>query len=188
MPRLLAAVFVIGVAFVPGALADGGSVVRDPVGDVKGGKGPDIVTASATEHAGRISFRVEFSKAPPLADSPTFSDQLAIVIWTTQRIGKKEPKALLVMTAINRRWYVELFSSADGLVPLRPAVFAKKSVTVSVPVRKLGLPKLIRFSVMATRTPTDDEDAGDVFSPSDIPAGGTQDLAPNKGASTPLGL
>jgi hypothetical protein len=167
---------VAGAVFVPPALSDGAVVVRDARGDVKGGPGPDIVAASAREHAGRISFHAVFTTSPPLIVSTKqgFTDMLLVSIWTSDRVTRR-PDYWLGVHAVDLERVVLVNAQTRKMISLRPAVVSRRSVTLTVAEYKIGNPSVIRFSVAAGRE-------------TNAESGGGGDLAPDHGASMPFAL
>ncbi len=147
------AVVLGGLVVVPIAASDSSLSYRDPAGDVKGGPGPDIRSVSALDRAGRISFRIGFVKAPPLAVSTKqgFTDMLLVTIWTTGKIGSKQPHYWLGVHGADLTHVALVNAVKKSTVLLGPAVVSGKSVTLSLDSRRIGNPKTIRFSVVAGR-------------------------------------
>lgn len=140
---------------VPSAFSDSSVWIRDPAGDVRPREpdaapfvaGSDIRFVRATERSGQLSFRVVFGQMPPLASSEReqYVEWLSIAIWTN---GKASGYAShFIELDANRQAVLRTSTSTR----LRPASFSRKTVTVSLPTRLLGNPRVIRFSVTATR-------------------------------------
>jgi hypothetical protein len=51
--------------------ATGPATFRDPVGDVAGGDGPDIVSVTVADTSADVTFAIRFAEAPPLRTSPS---------------------------------------------------------------------------------------------------------------------
>ncbi len=163
---------VAALVAVPAAVSDSSIWYRDAAGDVKGGPGPDIRFVRGTDRAGRISFRVVFAKAPPLAVSTKqgFTDMLIVTIWTTGKTGAKQPHYWLGVHGADLTRVSLVNALTKGSARLGPAVVRDKTVVLSLDARRIGDPRVMRFSVAAGR----EMNKG---------AGGGGDLAPDKGTS-----
>lgn len=170
--RFALAVLAAGLAIVPTALADSSVWYRDPRGDVKGGPGPDVTFVRATDRAGRISFRVVFTKAPPLSASAEqgFTDMLIVMIWTTARIRANQPNYWLVVHGADLGRVTLVNGLTKRKVRLGPAAVSKKTVILSLDADRIGDPRTVRFSVGAGREMNEG-------------TGGGGDSAPDRGTS-----
>jgi hypothetical protein len=166
------AVLAAGLVVAPTAVSDSSVSYRDAGGDVKGGAGPDIRFVGATDRAGRISFRIAFAKAPPLAVSAKqrFTDMLIVTIWTTRKTGARQPHYWLGVHAADLTHVSLVNALTKRMVRVGPAAVSGKTVTLSFHARRIGDPRFIRFSVGAGRELNDG-------------TGGGGDLAPDKGTS-----
>jgi hypothetical protein len=54
-----------------GHAATGPATFQDPVGDVAGGAGPDIVSVTVANTSADVTFGIRFAEAPPLRTSPS---------------------------------------------------------------------------------------------------------------------
>ena len=153
---------------------------RDPVGDVKGGAGPDLVAVTLSNTASTLTFRVRFAHAPPLrvSQQEKWVDMLLIGIdvpplgpppvtaggeWPGMNfaLGTHGPSAtgLLVRPG-----------SMHGAPPVRfKIVRSGATLSFSIPRRPLGGARTLAFSVAAAR---------EGESPS---TGGGFDVAPGRG-------
>ncbi len=166
--RLFGFALVLAAAVVSGAAASGTVRHRDAVGDVKGGSGPDITAVTALEQAGRIAFRVEFAKAPPLTFSKPrgYTDMLIIGISTTDKTSPKQANWFLGVHGADLKRVSLVRAGRTGVVRVAPAVVSGRILTLSLDPRRIGNPKAIRFSVAAGR---------------EMQAGGGEDYAPDSG-------
>ena len=157
---------------VPATVSDSSVWYRDGAGDVLGGPGPDIRFVRGTDRAGRISFRVVFAKAPPLAVSKKqgFTDMLIVAIWTSRKAVADRPQYWLGVHGADLRRVSLVNARTRRSVRLGPALVRDKTVTLSVDARRIGDPRVMRFSVAAGR----ERNEG---------AGGGGDLAPDRGTS-----
>jgi hypothetical protein len=152
---LCVAAAVAGLVLVPagvsGGIPDRVVSYHDRVGDVRGGPGPDIATVSGWERDGRVSFRVTFTRTPPLAFSTTqrFTDMLLVSIWTSG--NTKQPRYWLGVHGVDLKRVGLVDAVTRKIAWLGPAVVSGKSVTLSVDARRIGKPRTIRFSVAAGR-------------------------------------
>jgi hypothetical protein len=165
---LLAAALIV----VPVAVSDSSVWYRDAAGDVTGGPGPDIRFVRGTDRAGRISFRVAFAKAPPLAVSAKqgFTDMVIVTVWTTGKTGPREPHYWLGVHGADLKRVSLVNALTKSSVRLGPAVVSRKTVILTFDASRIGDPRAIRFSVAAGREMNEG-------------AGGGGDLAPDNGAS-----
>lgn len=170
--RLGLAVLAAGFVAVPTALSDSSIWYRDGRGDVRGGPGPDITFVRATDRAGRITFRVVFAKAPPLAVSTKqgFTDMLIVTIWTSAKTGARQPHYWLGVHGADLRHVILVNALTKRSVRLPEAVVSHKTVILSLDPHRIGDPRTIRFSVAAGREMSKG-------------TGGGGDLAPDKGTS-----
>lgn len=171
--RWLCPILLLGaLVVVPVAVSDSSVWYRDAAGDVNGGPGPDIRFVRGTDQAGRISFRVAFGKAPPLAVSTKqgFTDMLIVTIWTTEKTGAKQPHYWLGVHGADMAHVSLVNALTRRSVRVQPAVVSGKTVILSLDARRIGDPRVLRFSVAAGREMNEGEGGGD-------------DLAPDKGTS-----
>jgi hypothetical protein len=156
----------------------------DRVGDVKGGKGPDIVSVKVTNTRTTVSFGFRFAQAPPLRFSTRerWVDMLLVGIdvpptgplpfspggeWpgVDFALGTHGPSATGQLVRTPR--------GPDGrsrLVARFPIVTRGSTVSFTVPRRALGNPAWFTFTVAAARE-GEDEAAGRGFDTA--PARGT---------------
>lgn len=156
------------------AAAFAGVSFPDPVGDVKGGAGPDLTSISVSHTSSAVRFRLTFAKAPPLGVSVRqgWVDMLVIGIGVPPRgpradyvvgLHGTERTAMLVRQPATK--------PGPGKVVGRPEVaVAGRTLSLSVSRGKLGDPAWIEFSVAAGRELVDRA------------TGGGGDLAPDNGA------
>jgi hypothetical protein len=150
-------------------LLGGGAVVslgtasfRDPVGDVKGGAGPDLAAISVSHTTKTITFRLRFAKAPPLgANAGKWVDVLLIGIDVPPRGPKSGPHgwtspdyyaglhgtdktAVLLKTPTTQ--------SGQGKVLARPkVVVAGRTLGFTISRSALGDPPWFEFAVAVGR-------------------------------------
>jgi hypothetical protein len=165
-----------------GAVAGAGSGFADPVGDVRGGAGPDLTLVSLSHSASTVTLRVRFAQAPPLRVSVKgrWIDMLLIGIdvpprslsrgahgWTgldyEAGLHGAETTAVVVRAA-------PATPSQPGRVVARPSVrVSGRTLSFSIARRTLGDPVWIEVVVAAGR-----EMSGQA-------GGGGSDEAPNRG-------
>ena len=164
------------------AAALGGVSFPDPVGDVKGGAGPDLVSISVSHTSSAVTFRLRFATAPPLGVSvrERWVDMLLVGIDVPPRGLKRGPYGWLgadyyaglhgmEKTAILVR--APTAKSGQGRVLARTkAVVAGRTLSFSVSRAKLGDPDWFEFVVAAGREMSDQS------------IGGGADEAPARGA------
>ena len=134
----------------------------DPVGDVRGGAGPDVVAVTLSNTASTLTFRVRFASAPPLRLSTRgkWVDMLLIGIdvpplgppptrpggeWRGAdfALGTHGPSktGLLVRLGKNR-----------SARPIRFRIVTRgRTLSFSIPRRALGSPRWFAFNVAAAR-------------------------------------
>lgn len=149
----------------------------DPVGDVKGGAGPDLTSVSVSHTSSAVTFRLSFVKAPPLGVSVRegWVDMLVISIDVPPRRAPRgsvdyfaglhgtEKTAMLVKTSATKL--------GRGKVLTRPKVaVAGRTLSFSVSRSKLGDPAWLEFTVAVGREMSDQA------------TGGGADFAPARGA------
>jgi len=152
----------------------------DSVGDVKGGRGPDIVSATLSNTVSAITFRVRFATAPPLRVSTRekWVDMLLIGI-DVPPIGPSPSKpggewpgadyALGTHGPSRTGQLVRLGKNQSG-PPLRFTLVTRgRTLVFSIPRRALGNPSWFRFSIAAAREGESEA------------AGGGVDVAPGRG-------
>jgi hypothetical protein len=135
----------------------------DPVGDVKGGPGPDITRV--TEYQWEIIiFHVTFAKAPALAHSAVFTDVVSVSIAATHQTTTTH--YILSMSAYDRG-HVVLRRLPDG----KPQVLRSgnpmdsKSVTLVVNLHSLGDPSFVSYRVKASRMMLDGTSGSSDYTP-----------------------
>jgi hypothetical protein len=164
-----------------GAVAGAGAGFADPVGDVKGGAGPDLTLVSVSNTASTVTFRFRFAKAPPLGVSAKarWIDMLVVGIDVPPRSLKRTAEGwrgadYYLGTHGTERTAILIKAPSN---PARPSrVIGHPKVTVKGPTlsftvsrKALGSPTWIEFVAAAGRERTDQ--AG----------GGGGDEAPNRG-------
>jgi hypothetical protein len=170
---LSVAAVVLAVALGAGAAAVSANSFPDPVGDVTGGAGPDLVGVSAAHTASTVTFRFRFAKAPPLGMSvkERWVDMLLIGIDVPPRSLKRgahgwtgldyyaglhgaDRTAVVVKASPTKR-------SQPGKVLARPKVRVSGSIlSFSISRRALGNPDWIEFVVAAGRETSDQANGG----------------------------
>ena len=175
---LLVLALSVGVA---AALAE--TTFVDPVGDVKGGAGPDITSISVSHTPAAVTFRLRFAKAPPLGVSASkrWVDMLIVGIDVPPRGLQRGSYGWTGMD-----YYVGLHGTQNTALLVKPGtaktprstLLARYRVAVkgrtlsfSVSRHKLGNPAWFDFVVAAGREMSDQSAAG-----------GGADEAPARGA------
>lgn len=115
--------------------------------------GPDITQVRQFEW-GVIWFSVTFAKAPSLAHSATFTDEVSVTLTATGTTATKRYR--LTVSASDPRHQVlqRLPNGRPFTLPAlaRLPVFSGKTVTVGVDLHKyVGEPYLVRYRVKAAR-------------------------------------
>lgn len=164
---LLVLALSIGVA---GALA--AASFPDPVGDVKGGAGPDLTSVSVSHTAAAVTFRLRFATAPPLGVSASerWVDMLLIGIDVPPRGLKRgsqgwagadyfvglhgtEKTAVLVKSGTRK-------NPKSTLLARYTVAVNGRTLSFSVRRRKLGNPVWFEFAVAAGRETSDQNATG----------------------------
>lgn len=170
---LLVPLLVCGVAF-------GAHSYSDRIGDVKGGRGPDITSIAVSNTKTAVTFRVRFASAPPLRLSTHdgWVDMLLIGVdvpplgprpsipggpWLGANffLGTHGPSKTGVM--------VRLGQGENRRAASFKIVTVGSTLTFSVPRRALGSPAWFTFTVAAAREMAKEATGGGV------------DVAPNRG-------
>lgn len=140
----------------------------DPVGDVTGGAGPDIVSVAVSEpDSGRISFAVEFANDPPLAvDVATGSTDMLMILLDTGQPATSEQDADYATGVHGANQSQSVSEGAPLSVPrkkpdgtwdygVRMGVVAVavdgQTVTLTIPLDAIGNPDRLRFELGAGR-------------------------------------
>ena len=178
----LKSIFVLlTLALVAGAAAAAAETsFPDPVGDTRGGPGPDITSVSLSRTSSTVTFRVRFAKAPPLGMSvkEQLVDMLVIGVDVPPRGLKRGPQGWM-----GADYYAGLHGTQTTAIvvkssPTKPSqkVVARPNVkvvgrTVSFSISRaaLGRPNWIEFVVAAGREASDQA------------SGGGSDEAPSRG-------
>jgi hypothetical protein len=149
----------------------------DPVGDVKGGPGPDIASVAVSNTKTNVTFRVRFAKAPPLRvnEREGWIDMLLIGVdvpplgprpivpggeWRGANfaMGTHGPSKTGLL--------VRLGKGESRQVARFKIVTSGSTLTFSVPRRALGNPAWFVFTVAAAREMAKEEQGGGVdFAP-----------------------
>ena len=151
----------------PGIAGHVGSCV-DPIGDVQGAAGPDIVRVTQYEW-GVILFRVTFAQAPPLSHSTAYRDDVSVALTA---VGTTTKRYLLTVSATDLKHQVlqRLPNGKRMILPGTGPARSGKTVTLSVDLRPfVGPPSVVRYRVKATRVMLD----GTVASSDYVPNHGT---------------
>ena len=170
---VLAALLVCGVAA-------GAKGFTDRTGDVRGGKGPDIVAIRLSGTATRITFAIRFATAPPLRVSARegWVDMLLIGIDVPPIGSRPIPDgewrganyALGTHGPSKTGLLVKLGTAPEGQreVARFPIVTNGSTLTFSIARRSIGNPAWFRFQVAAARE-------------AERETGGGVDMAPDRG-------
>jgi hypothetical protein len=139
---------------------------EDPLGDVLGGIGPDIVAVAISEpDASRVSFAVELASEPPLGyDAETLStDALSIILaadvdaetadWHLIVHGASLPQAVETGAHLYDATIGEVLEGVVDVAVDGP------TVTLTVERALLGDPSQLAFAVAATTGAPDEEGA-----------------------------
>jgi len=142
----------VGQAGCPGSCAD-------PVGDVKGGPGPDITRVTELQW-GAIVFQVTFAKAPALAHNAAFTDVVSVAIASTHATinhDKVTTDHYILSLSANDLTREVLRRLPDGKPQALRSGWPRggKSVTLVVNLRSLRNPSLVRYRVKASRVMLD---------------------------------
>lgn len=164
-----------------GAAARAGAWFADPVGDVKGGAGPDLTLVSVSHTASTVTFRFRFAEAPPLGSSARkgWVDMLLIGIDVPPRSLKRGTHGwagLDFYAGLHGTDTTAMVVKTSPTAPSQNRMLARPAVTVrgrtlsfSISRTTLGNPAWIEFVAAAGRETSD-------------PAGGAGgDEAPNHG-------
>jgi hypothetical protein len=164
MPRriaLLSALLLLLPAAICGA-AEAAQTYTDPIGDVKGGAGPDVAAVTVSNTASTLTFRVRFASTPPLRLSARekWVDMLLIGIdvpppgpppsipggeWLGANfaLGAHGPSTTGLLVRLGKK---------HSAPPVRFKVVARgRTLSLSVPCRALGGPGWFTFNVAAAR-------------------------------------
>jgi hypothetical protein len=161
-----------------GAVAGAGTDFSDPVGDVKGGAGPDLALITVSHTSSTVTFRFRFAKAPPLRGSieGSWIDMLLVGIDVPPRSLKRtaqgwrgaeyylgthgtETTGVLVKASSN--------PSQPGKVLRRPVVTVRGITLVfTVSRRAIGNPAWIEFVAAAGRETSSQAGGGSDEAPS----------------------
>lgn len=164
-----------GTALAPGPAA---RTFRDPAGDVRGGRGPDLTALTVSHARSSVTFRVTFAKAPPLGASTAgrWVDMLLIAIDAPPSTLRRTPAGwygadFFLGTHGRERAGVLLKLPAGkpgpGRVVARPRVLVTgRTLAITVSRARLGSPPWLELAVAAGREG----------------ANGGEDFAPDKGA------
>lgn len=157
------------------AAALAASSYPDPVGDVKGGAGPDIAAVSVSHTARTVTFRVRFAKAPPLGASARqrWVDMLLIGIDVPPRgplPTRRDWQGVDYAVGLHGGQRTALLVRAPGWTTVArvPVAVQGRTLSVSVGRRTIGSPAAFDFVVSAGRELADG-------------AGGGSDSAPPRG-------
>lgn len=151
---------------LPGALICGAVLAAktysDPVGDVKGGTGPDVTAVAISNTASTVTFRVRFADAPPLRVHPRgrWVDMLLIGIDVpplgpspVTSGGEWRGADFAVGThGPSRTGRLVRLGKDHSAPPLRIKIDTRgRIVSFSIPRAALGNPRWFAFSVAAAR-------------------------------------
>lgn len=152
----------------PGMGGHPGSCV-DPVGDLKGTNGPDIIRVDEYEW-GAIAFQVTFAKAPALARSATFTDEVSVTLTASGTTATKQYRLTVSATDLKHQVLQRLPNGKRFVLPAVGRGVSSRTVTLGVNLHPLvGNPYLVRYRVEATRSMLD----GTPGSSDDVPNTGT---------------
>ena len=169
----------LGLALLISGVAVGAHSYPDRVGDVKGGRGPDITSIAVSNTKTAVTFRVGFAKAPPLRLSTRegWVDMLLIGV-DVPPLGPRPLSPGGPWPGVNFALGTHGPSKTGQLVRLGDAtsrlgarfkiVTRGSTLTFSVPRSSLGSPAWFTFSVAAARELEKE-------------AGGGVDVAPDRG-------
>jgi len=177
MPRkrtLATATFALVLAGASAAAAD--ERYEDPIGDVTGGVGPDIVAVTISEPwESLVSFEVEFATDPPIAyDLETMStDQLTIGLSSRPDTAAFDEFEYMIMVhGATLPEEAEIGSALyDGTQPEGDEVFWRvvdvavdgSTVTVTLDWKLVGDPDTLAFFVAASTEGPTEADVYDVY-------------------------
>jgi hypothetical protein len=164
------------------------SLVRyeDPVGDVAGGMGPDIVAVTVSQpDPASVSISVEFASEPPLTydleADPRWADVLSVAIGTGPDGVTADPDGHPVTDFDTGVHGVTLERDLEqGAVLASEAGFLEgavkvavdgPTVTLTLTRESLGDPDRIMFTMLAGREMEDDEGSGEDFFPDHLGTG-----------------
>lgn len=138
----------------------------DPVGDVKGGAGPDVTSVTVSNTATMVTFKIRFAKAPPLRVNTTerWIDMLLVGIDVPPRglrpspsgewrgvdyaVGTHGPQQTGIMTKATG---VTTQTSGWTVVTRFKVVTSGRTLSFSIARRQLGNPAWFDFAVAAGR-------------------------------------
>lgn len=165
-----------------GVVAGAGPGLVDPVGDVRGGAGPDLTLVSVSRTATLVTLRFRFAKAPPLGTSVEgrWVDMLLVGVDVPPRSLARTPygwTGLDYYAGLHGRDRTAMVVKTSPIRPSQHTVLARPKVTVSgrtlgfsIGRKTLGNPAWIELVVAAGR-----ETSGQA-------GGGGSDEAPDRGA------
>jgi hypothetical protein len=172
--RLLVASVIAGMVGVPAAISGSGtSVARctqkgaldatctDPVGDVKGGPGPDITRVNEAVW-GVIVFQVTFLRAPVL-HTTAFTDTVSVEL--TARTPSVRHYLLSVSSDDPTHVVLRRLPNGKPIVVAPTGRVFGKSVSLNVSLNKLGAPATVSFRVKASRAFADGRQSGVDWTP-----------------------
>lgn len=156
------------------AVAGAAPVARtypDPIGDVHGGAGPDVVGVTVSSTASTLTFRIRFADAPPLRLSPReqWVDMLLVAVdvpplgpppatpggeWRGAdfALGTHGPSTTGQLVRLGKR---------RPAPPIRFTIVTRgRTVAFTVPRRALGDPRWFAFEVAAAREGMTGADGG----------------------------
>jgi hypothetical protein len=127
----------------------------DPIGDVKGGPGPDIARVTVFEW-GLIGFEVKFAKGFGLTHTAAFTDKVSAILTATSHsaIGSLTRRYRLTVTARNlTREVLRRLPNGKPVILSVPANEQRsgRSVTPDVDLHAIGSPSIVRCRVAAVR-------------------------------------
>lgn len=137
-------------------------ICTDPVGDVKGGPGPDITRVTESEW-GSIGFNVTFAK--PLAHSATFTDTVTVQLWAT---GKTTKRFVLSVSAAQPETLATLLPNGKRIVKNSgeaPPYISGKKATLSLALESFGVWRFVRYRVKAARETVNGQPGGVDYAP-----------------------
>ena len=152
----------------------------DPVGDVRGGHGPDIAAVAVSSTRTTVTFRVRMTTAPPLrANSREQWVDMILVAVDVPPFGPppvvpggewRGADFALGTHGPSRQGQLVRNGKGSPLVARFPVVVRGATVVLTVSRRALGDPASLRYSVAAAREAADE-------------ANGGYDVAPDRGTA-----
>ena len=139
-----------------------GQTYADPLGDVNGGAGPDVVAVTLSNTASTLAFRVRFATVPPLRSSARekWIDMLLIGIdvpplgLPPSTPGGEWPGADFALGTHGASTTGQLvrLGKKHSVPPIPVKVVTRgRTVSISIPRRALGRYRSFAFSVAAAR-------------------------------------